>query len=125
MPYLWVAIGGAAGAVARYGLGNAIAGRLGRDLPWGTLTINVTGSLLIGVILTWLIERDVGASTWRPLIVVGVLGGYTTFSAFSYEVVALADDGQYGRAAGYAIASLALGIAACVLGVALTHAALR
>ena len=125
MAYLWVAIGGAAGAVARYGLGNVVAGRVGREFPWGTLTINATGSLLIGVILTWLLERDAGASTWRPLIVVGVLGGYTTFSAFSYEVVALVDDGRLGRAAWYVIASVVLGIAACALGVIVTRAALR
>ena len=125
MTYLWVAIGGAVGSVARYALGSAVASRVGRDLPWGTLTINASGSLLIGVILTWLVERDVGATTWRPLIVVGVLGGYTTFSAFSYEVVALADDGRYGRAAGYAIASLVLGIATCAVGVGLTRAAMR
>ena len=125
MTYLWVAIGGAAGAVARYGMGNAIAGRVGREFPWGTLTINAIGSLLIGVLLTWLVERDVGAATWRPLFVVGVLGGYTTFSAFSYEVVALADAGRMGRAAAYVVASVALGIVACAVGVTLTRAALR
>lgn len=125
MAYLWVAIGGAAGAVARYGLGNVITGRLGRELPWGTLTINATGSLLIGVILTWLIERDIGAATWRPLVVVGILGGYTTFSAFSYEIVTLADDGRIAHAAGYALASVTLGIAACAIGVVMTRAVLR
>ena len=125
MAYLWVAIGGAAGAVARYGLGNAVAGRVGREFPWGTLVINATGSLLIGVLLTWLVEREVGAATWRPLLVVGVLGGYTTFSAFSYEVVALADAGKMVRAASYVAASMALGIVGCAVGVALARAALR
>ena len=125
MAYLWVAIGGAAGTVARYGLGNMIASRVEREFPWGTLVINATGSLLIGVTLTWLMERDVGASTWRPLLVVGVLGGYTTFSAFSYEVVALADDGRLARAAGYVLASVTLGITACALGVIVTRTLLR
>lgn len=125
MAYVWVAIGGAAGAVTRYGLGNVIAGRLGREFPYGTLAINATGSLLIGALLTLLVERGTEGSAWRPLLVVGVLGGYTTFSAFSYEVVALADGGHPERAALYAVASLALGVAACALGVYATRTVMR
>src|SRR6187399_3318006 len=86
--YCWIAIGGSAGACARYALGAAIGRQFGTGFPYGTFVVNVTGAFLIGVILTLLTERFDADPRWRLLLVVGVLGGYTTFSSFAYEAFA-------------------------------------
>src|SRR5690349_6619722 len=83
--YLMVLVGGGVGALARYILGLAIAERIGGRFPLGTLVINVTGSFLIGLLMTLFTERLQPHPNWRLLLVVGVLGGYTTFSTFEYE----------------------------------------
>src|SRR5215218_9017212 len=121
MDYAWVGIGGCIGACARYALGTAVGRRFGTGFPYGTFFVNVTGAFLIGIILTLLIERFNADPRWRLLLVVGVLGGYTTFSSFAYEAFALADRDQWLRAASYVIGSNVLGIAACVAGVLLTR----
>ncbi|HUH11865.1 MAG TPA: fluoride efflux transporter CrcB [Longimicrobiales bacterium] len=118
MTLLYIAIGGAAGAVARYGLGGWVQERGGFGFPWGTLAVNVFGSLLVGFTLRWLEAAPFGPDV-RALLVVGVLGAFTTFSTFSYETVALLQDGAWGRAAGYAFGSVALGIAAVWAGLLL------
>lgn len=115
--FLWVFFGGGVGACARYGLGTLVARWAGTAFPYHTLLINVTGSFLIGLVATLLIEREVANPAWRLALVTGVLGGYTTFSAFSYETVSLFEAGQGGRALLYVLASNALGIAACVAGI--------
>ena len=79
MDYLWVGLGGFLGANARYALGTWIVQRIGLSFPWHTLLINVTGSLAIGAILVLLTERLVADPAWRLFLVVGLLGGYTTF----------------------------------------------
>src|SRR6476661_8817976 len=89
MDYLWVGLGGFLGANARYILGLWIVGRVGSAFPWNTLLINVTGSLAIGVILTVLTERIVADPAWRLFLVVGFLGGYTTFSSYTFEAISL------------------------------------
>ena len=88
-----VAVGGAIGAVARYLLGLWIATRVGPDFPWGTFAINLTGAFLIGVVLG-LTTAGVISPELRLLLAVGVLGGYTTFSTFSYETLELLLDGN-------------------------------
>jgi fluoride exporter len=114
--YLWIGLGGAIGAMARYAVGDALAGWFGRDFPYGTLAVNLTGSLLIGLILTMLLDRGMASSTSRQLLVGGILGGYTTFSSFSYETMALLQDGRPARAGIYVASSVLLGLAACYAG---------
>jgi CrcB protein len=119
--YVWVGIGGCIGACSRFAIGNWAAHRFGFGFPYGTFIINITGAFLIGIILTLLAERMTADPRWRLLIVVGGLGGYTTFSSFAYEAFALADRGQWLRAGTYIIGTNVLGIAACVAGVFLTR----
>ena len=122
--YLWVAIGGALGSMARYALGNAMAVAVGAQFPWGTLLINVLGSFVISFfgVLTGM---NPGMAARFPLpfearifVTVGLCGGFTTFSAFSLQTVELARNGNPGRAALYVAASAALCITACALGYA-------
>ena len=91
--YVMVLLGGGVGALVRYVLGLAIAERIGGRFPLGTLVINVTGSFLIGVLMTLFTERLQLHPNWRLLLVVGFLGGYTTFSTFEYETLRAVQDG--------------------------------
>ncbi len=125
MASLNVALGGAAGSVLRYHAGRYLGGfaapgsGVTQDFPWGTLAVNIVGSLLMGGLLGWLARGTMsgtGAETARVLIGVGLLGGFTTFSAFSAELVTLLHRGQAGMAAGYAAASIIAGMAAVIVG---------
>jgi fluoride exporter len=118
--YLWVAIGGALGSVARYAVGNAMTLAVGAEFPWGTLLINVLGSFVISFfgMLTTSGARFPMPSDTRIFVTVGLCGGFTTFSSFSLQTVELARAGQPGRAALYVALSAALCIIACVLGFA-------
>lgn len=119
---LYVAGGGAAGSVLRYHAGrwvSQLAGP-GNAFPWGTLTVNIIGSVLMGALVGWFARSAAGehaAETARLLLGVGLLGGFTTFSAFSSELVTLLHRGQAGLAAGYATASLVAGMAAVIVGI--------
>jgi fluoride exporter len=118
---LAIATGGAIGAVARFRIATAVHLRVGGGFPWGTLAVNVGGSFLLGVVL----PLAGVAHPPRPLqafVMVGVLGAFTTFSTFAFEVVALARDGRGLRALVYAATSLALGLAAIATGVVLGSA---
>lgn len=115
MVWLYIAIGGAAGAVARYGLSGWVQARAGFQFPWGTLVVNLLGSLLIGAAVRYLEATPVTADV-RALVTVGLLGAFTTFSTFSYETLGLLEDGAFARAAGYSIGSLLLGILAVYAG---------
>ncbi len=118
--FLLVGLGGALGAMARYGAGLA-AVRLGAgDFPWATLFVNVAGGLAMGVLAGTLGAEDQGA---RQLLGVGVLGGFTTFSAFSIETVRLIEGGQPDVALGYALASVLLAVSACWIGLLLARGA--
>ena len=114
MTYLWVALGGALGSVARYACSTAAARWLGADFPYGTLFVNVTGSFAIGV-LAALVATDgrllLGADA-RAFLLVGVLGGFTTFSSFSLETLELARGGALGAA----VANVALSVVLCLAG---------
>ena len=122
MDYLWVGLGGFLGANARYALGAWIVQRAGPAFPWHTLLINVTGSLAIGAILTLLTERLVADPAWRLFLVVGFLGGYTTFSSYTFEGLELLREGQWLAALWYALGSNLLGLAATYLGMLLARA---
>src|SRR6266702_897674 len=92
--YLMVLLGGGVGALARYVLGTAIAARIGGRFPLGTLVINVSGSFLMGLLMTLLTERLQPHPNLRLLLIVGFLGGYTTFSSFEWETLSLVRDGS-------------------------------
>lgn len=109
---LFVALGGALGAWMRFAAGRLVSSAA---FPWATLAVNIAGSFAMGLLAAWL-ARGGGSESARLLLGVGVLGGFTTFSAFSLEVVSLAQRGSAGLAAVYVAASLAGGIAALLLG---------
>lgn len=115
-----VAIGGGIGAMLRYHAGRAVTAFAGPNtvFPWGTFMINVSGSLLMGVLAGWLARQD-GSESLRLLLGVGVLGGFTTFSAFSLETAMLMQRGLYGMAGFYALGSLLGGVAGLFLGLSI------
>src|SRR5215831_781840 len=92
--FLMVAFGGAAGSVARFGLGSYVGARFGARFPYGTFIINVTASFLIGFLLTVLAEKSAWNPSWRYLLSIGFLGGYSTFSTFEYETFRAFQDGE-------------------------------
>lgn len=115
-----VMIGGAIGAGARHLVGQAMLARFGPAFPWGTLSINIVGSLLMGLLVGWL-ARSGGGDTTRLFVGVGILGGFTTFSSFSMEYWMLFERGQNAQAAAYVLASVIGAIAACGLGLFLVR----
>lgn len=116
-PVLQVALGGAIGAVARYLTLIAAARAMGPGFPYGTVMVNVAGSFLMGLLFVLLAER--GLSRHAPLLLTGVLGGFTTFSAFSLDTLTLVERGQSGAALLYVAASVGLSLLAIVAGLAL------
>ncbi|MGD9957654.1 MAG: CrcB family protein [Candidatus Nanopelagicales bacterium] len=116
-----IAVGGVIGAEARFGLGLWWPHETG-GWPWATLVINTTGCVLIGALMVVLLEVVVTPHRLvRPLLGVGVLGGYTTFSTYSVEVLQLLDAGRAGAAAGYLVATPVAAVLACALGMAVTR----
>jgi len=107
-PVISVALGGALGAVLRYLVGLAVA------FPMGTLAVNVVGSFAIGVV--WVVLAARGLQGWMPFVMTGLLGGFTTFSAFSLDTMRLVEAGRFMVAGGYVAASVILSIAACASG---------
>jgi len=106
MIWLAVALGGALGAVGRYGLTYYLIPVEAKQFPWGTLTTNIVGSALIGLCYVLLIEKQWVAIEWRPFLMVGFLGAFTTYSTFALESFLLWQEGQTNYAISYAIASL-------------------
>ena len=123
MNLLSVMLGGALGAGARHWVGGAMLSLLGAAFPYGTLTVNLVGGLLMGLLAGSLVRLGAGGEAWRLFLGVGVLGGFTTFSSFSLDVVMLAERGALGLAAGYLLLSVAGSIAALVGGLALARMA--
>lgn len=121
MIYLAIALGGAIGALSRYGLMNLVAHLLGHRLPWGTLLVNVSGSLLIGVLYVLISEKMLMSGEARALLIVGFLGAFTTFSTFSLDTVLLIQQGWLVQAIGYMLASVMICVLATWLGMALAR----
>ena len=113
-PLIQVALGGAFGATARYMIGLATARLLGKDFPWGTVTVNFLGSFLMGVIVVVLAHEN--GNRYAPLLMTGMLGGFTTYSAFSLDAITIYERGEVTLAALYVIATLVLALGGIVLG---------
>jgi fluoride exporter len=116
MKYLWIALGGALGSIARYALGLWIYERMGQRFPYGTFVINVTGCFVIGLAMTVLDERMGLSPAWRQAIPIGFIGAYTTFSTFEYETLRLTQNGHAATALLYIVLSVVTGYAAVWLG---------
>lgn len=114
-PFL-VFVGSGAGGLLRYWLGGLIQAWWGPTFPLGTLIVNITGCLAIGFFATFWAGPVLIREEYRAGVLIGLIGGYTTFSAFGRETVALADDGQWWRAGGYIAASIVLGLLAVWIG---------
>ena len=114
-PYVVVAVGGALGALARYGVQLGLPHSPGA-WPWATVAVNLTGCLLIGLLLAVLLARAPDHPWLRPFLATGVLGGYTTFSTFSVDAVQLVEAGRWPLAVVYLLVSVVGGLAAVVLG---------
>lgn len=124
MTLLSIAVGGALGTTARWALGGWVHAWAGTTLPWGTFAVNVLGALLLGFSVRYL-EAVAVSPDARAFLTVGVLGAFTTFSTFSYETVALLQEGAWARGMAYAGGSVALGLVGVVAGLALAGLALQ
>ncbi|MBV0891284.1 fluoride efflux transporter CrcB [Paracoccus sp. Z118] len=114
-PYLQVALGGAMGATARYGVNRAAMTAFGPGFPWATLIVNVAGSFAMGALVVMLARLG---NAWAPLLMTGLLGGFTTFSAFSLDTLTLWQRGEHASAAAYVAASVGLSLLAIAAGLA-------
>ena len=116
---LWIFVGGGLGSLARWGFSGWIANTIGETFPWGTLLVNISGSFIIGLFATltgpegrWLVP-----GSFRQFFMLGICGGYTTFSSFSLQTLTLAEDGQWFKATANCVLSLVL----CLVGVWIGH----
>jgi len=114
---LAIAAGGAVGALLRFWASNWVYGLLGRDFPYGTLAVNLLGSLVMGLCFVLFIERLVVGPEWRAFVMVGLLGAFTTFSTFSIETFNLLDDGELIKAMSNVLISVMLCVLAAWVGV--------
>jgi fluoride exporter len=121
---LLASVGGAIGAGARYLVHVGVARVLGTSFPWATLTVNVLGCLLMGIVVELVVLRLDGSPELRTFLAAGILGGFTTFSAFALDVEALVSRHQHAAAAIYVAASVGLSILALYVGLLLARAAL-
>lgn len=121
MTLFYIAVGGAVGAVLRYLTGNAAAKYFNPQLPYGTFIINVAGCFLMGLLMTVIIDKQLLPPVWRLFLCVGVLGGFTTFSSFGYEVYTLISEGNLYGGLLYAAGSVASGILGVAGGVMLAR----
>ena len=115
MIYLYIALGGAAGSVARYVVGGAVQRMSASGFPLGTMVVNVSGCFIIGILVRQFLNMQLSPEL-RALLIVGFCGGFTTFSTFSAETLGLIEGGEYGRAAGYVALSVTLCLAATLAG---------
>lgn len=117
-----VFLGGGLGAVGRWAFGLAAARWLGTAWPWGTLGVNILGSFAMGFVMAWLLRGGAispGGENWRLFLATGILGGFTTFSAFSLESARMIETGQWGQAGLYGLTSVVVSIVALFAGMAL------
>ncbi len=120
-----IGLGSAVGGVSRFVLGTLVQARTGMGFPYGTLLINVSGSLLLGFLMRYSLGSTSLSPDLRAMLTVGFCGGYTTFSTFSYETMSLMEYGDYRRAAGYVTASVVLSVLGTFAGVAVARAVLE
>ena len=118
---LLVALGGAIGSVGRYLIGLHIAARYGSAYPWATLTVNVVGAFVMGLVVEWIARRLGGSAEARALLASGLLGGFTTFSAFAYDVSVLVERGGWIASLGYVLLSVIGSILALYAGLVLAR----
>jgi CrcB protein len=118
---LLIAIFGAVGTLARYGLQGVVQIRAGGAFPYGTLLINLTGCFLLGLIGQFTLNRMLISPDWRVAITVGFFGGYTTFSSFGWETAKMLEDGEWLRASTYVAASVFVGLFLSVAGIRLAN----
>lgn len=121
MSYLLVFLGGGLGATLRHGMNTFCARLFGTHFPFGTFLINITGSVVMGLIAGYLAFRGQAAQPWRLFIMTGMLGGYTTFSAFSLDAALLYERGEVGLAVGYVLGSVILALGGLAVGLALVR----
>ena len=118
---IFIALGGAGGALARHGLSNLVHEASASRFPWGTLTVNLLGSFFIGVMYIAIVERGLIHPDWRSVAIVGFLGAFTTFSTFSLETINLLESGQPAQALAYVGLSVVVCITAVWLSMLLTR----
>jgi CrcB protein len=119
--YLIVFLGGGLGAALRHGINIASARLMGTAFPYGTLTINITGSLIMGLVAGYFAFKGDASQHWRLFLTTGILGGYTTFSAFSLDAALLYERGELGLAGLYVVASVVISILGLFAGLALAR----
>lgn len=117
LKYIMVGIGGFVGAIARFVLGSYIGNRFGTRFPYGTFAINMSGSFLLGIVMTLLTQRTNASPNWRYLVPIGFIGAYTTFSTFEYETLRTVQDGQMLIAFANVALSVIVGFAAVWAGI--------
>jgi fluoride exporter len=117
LTYFWIAVGSALGGMARYGCSGLVARSIGEIFPWGTLVVNVVGSFVIGMFARFAeTGSGLGEPTVRQFVMIGLCGGYTTFSSFSLQTMALARGGEWGRVVANILLSVILCLVSVVLG---------
>ena len=121
MSYILVFLGGGLGASLRHLINLICARGLGTSFPWGTFIINISGSIVMGLIAGYFAFKGGAAQPWRLFLMTGILGGYTTFSAFSLDAAMLYERGELGLAALYVVGSVVLSIAGLFAGLALVR----
>jgi len=124
MSYLLVFLGGGLGATLRHAINVATPRLLGNGFPWSTFLINITGSLIMGLIAGWFAFKGDAPQGWRLFLTTGILGGYTTFSAFSLDTALLYERGEIGLAGAYVLGSVAFSIAGLFAGLWIVRALL-
>ncbi len=117
----WIAVGGGLGAVVRYLMASGIQSAVPGFKPFGTMAVNVLGCLLAGIVMAWIVRAKAVGSPLHLFLVTGILGGFTTFSAFGYETVSLVEERQLGSALLNVVGNLALGLPAVFLGMKLVE----
>jgi fluoride exporter len=120
--YLFVALGGALGSLARYWVGSAVGGRMGTRFPYGTFFINISACIIIGFVLTLMGSRTEVNPAWRFLIAIGFVGAYSTFSTFEWEIFSTLKAGAFLTGASYMVLSLLFGLAGVWSGMAIAKA---
>ena len=121
MRILLIALFGAVGTLARYGLQGLVQVRTGGTFPYGTLLVNLSGCFLVGLIAQFTMNRMVISPDWRMAIAVGFFGGYTTFSSFGWETAKMMEDGEWLRASAYVTASVVAGLFLSIAGIRLAN----